>query len=393
MYDALMFMALLPVAILLIYMYYADRKSPEPLSQLFKAFFYGILCIPLTLILIIPIELIGLCDSGDPTTIPQAISSSFWGAAIPEEGSKLLFLWLLLRKNKYFDERLDGIVYAVFVSLGFAAVENIMYLIGNYDSFVSVGIARGVLSVPVHFSCGVLMGYFYSLTRFGNKKNKAMNRLMVLFAPIMLHGIYDTIAYSIGIISEGNILLLLFFFFFLIVFSIISLLVCYSRIVKLRKMDAEEPVVSEEVFMDKTNNYMPQPADCSNTQLPQELGTLLEDLSRNVHEVWAYERMKEGWSYGPQRNDIIKKHPCLVPYELLPESEKDYDRNTAIGTLKFIINSGYRIVKEEEEEQKQQESIGEEPCNEEPEEIDGRPCVEAEDAVEETKADGPDKEA
>lgn len=62
-----------------------------------------------------------------------------------------------------------------------------------------------------------------------------------------------------------------------------------------------------------------------------------------MHEVWAQTRISQGWSYGPVRNDELKQHPCLIPYEELPEEEKEYDRNTAIGTLKFIIHKGFMM--------------------------------------------------
>lgn len=68
-------------------------------------------------------------------------------------------------------------------------------------------------------------------------------------------------------------------------------------------------------------------------------------MARNVHEVWAEARVREGWSYGPERNDQFKTHPCLVPYEALPESEKEYDRNTAISTLKLIMKLGFKITR------------------------------------------------
>ena len=349
MFSIIMLMALLPVAILLIYIYHVDRKSPEPASQLFKAFFYGTLCVPITMFLVIPMEFIGMFSSA-PATVYEAITVSFIGAAIPEECIKLLMLWLLLRKNRHFDERLDGIVYAASVSLGFAAIENILYLFDNQDSFIAVGITRGILSIPLHFSCGVLMGYFYSLTKFC-KKAKATNRLLIFIAPMLVHGIYDSILFSIGIICEDSIPTTLLLFFTLVTFCIATLLVCYRSINRLRQMDMKELPLEGKNFVDATNGYSPQPADCTAVQLPKELDALLEALSRNVHEVWAHERMKEGWSFGPQRNEIIKKHPCLIPYEQLPESEKDYDRNTAIGTLKFIIKSGYRIIKEEPREE------------------------------------------
>lgn len=94
------------------------------------------------------------------------------------------------------------------------------------------------------------------------------------------------------------------------------------------------------------NNYVPQPIDTSSIQLPQELDGLIEQIAKNVHEVWAQSRLNEGWRYGEERNDALKHHPCLIPYEELPEVEKDYDRNTALGTLKLISKLGFKIVKE-----------------------------------------------
>lgn len=93
-------------------------------------------------------------------------------------------------------------------------------------------------------------------------------------------------------------------------------------------------------------NYVPQPIDTSSIQLPQELDGLIEQIAKNVHEVWAQSRFNEGWRYGEERNDALKHHPCLIPYEELPEVEKDYDRNTALGTLKLISKLGFKIVKE-----------------------------------------------
>lgn len=73
---------------------------------------------------------------------------------------------------------------------------------------------------------------------------------------------------------------------------------------------------------------------------------MTEQLSRNVHEVWAAGRIADGWTYGEVRDDTKKTHPCLVPYEQLPESEKDFDRHTALETLKFIVAQGFAIVKQ-----------------------------------------------
>ena len=91
--------------------------------------------------------------------------------------------------------------------------------------------------------------------------------------------------------------------------------------------------------------YQPKPIDTSAIQLPKELVDLTERLADNAHDLWAQQRMSDGWTLGPKRDDAAKKHPCLVPYDQLPESEKEYDRLIAIKTLKAIVALGYRISK------------------------------------------------
>lgn len=98
--------------------------------------------------------------------------------------------------------------------------------------------------------------------------------------------------------------------------------------------------------MKTKNNYIPQPIDTKNVVLPEELNELAEMIAKNVHEVWSAGRMKDGWTYGKERNDAEKKHPCLVPYEDLTETEKEYDRNTSQETLKLIMKLGFNIVKD-----------------------------------------------
>lgn len=93
------------------------------------------------------------------------------------------------------------------------------------------------------------------------------------------------------------------------------------------------------------NIYNPKPVDSSQIKLSDELLQLAEMMAENVHDVWAATRIAQGWTYGPERNDAEKKHPCLVPYEELPEEEKVYDRNTSIETLKFILCEGFKIEK------------------------------------------------
>lgn len=91
--------------------------------------------------------------------------------------------------------------------------------------------------------------------------------------------------------------------------------------------------------------YKPNPIDTTSVKVPESLLDLTEQIAQNVHEVWAQARVKEGWTYGETRDDKKKQTPCLVAYDELPESEKDYDRNTALETIKLILSLGYKIEK------------------------------------------------
>lgn len=92
--------------------------------------------------------------------------------------------------------------------------------------------------------------------------------------------------------------------------------------------------------------YNPNPIDTRDIILSNDLLELKEKIAENVHEVWAAGRVVEGWTYGPVRDDAAKTTPCLVPYCELPDSEKEYDRNTALQTLKMIIALGYKISRD-----------------------------------------------
>ena len=91
--------------------------------------------------------------------------------------------------------------------------------------------------------------------------------------------------------------------------------------------------------------YIPQPINTDDVVLSDDLLDLCEELAENTHDVWAVGRLAQGWTYGEKRDDKKKTTPCLVPYSELPESEKEYDRNTALETLKLIQKFGYKIVK------------------------------------------------
>jgi hypothetical protein len=91
--------------------------------------------------------------------------------------------------------------------------------------------------------------------------------------------------------------------------------------------------------------YNPQPIQTGDIILPQELADIIEEISMNIHEVWAQGRIREGWRYGEKIDPELKTHPSLVPYGQLSESEKDYDRNTVTQTIKCLLKKGYHITR------------------------------------------------
>lgn len=97
--------------------------------------------------------------------------------------------------------------------------------------------------------------------------------------------------------------------------------------------------------LQSADDYEPQPVNLSEIQLTEELSELQEAIAENAHDVWAAARIREGWSYGTKRDDANKKHPDLIPYSALPDSEKDYDRLMALDTIKLVKKLGFDIVK------------------------------------------------
>ncbi len=91
--------------------------------------------------------------------------------------------------------------------------------------------------------------------------------------------------------------------------------------------------------------YIPNPMHTDDVALPEELMVLVEEMAKNVHEVWAQNRISQGWTFGEERNDELKHHPCLIPYDELSEEEKKYDRDTSVETLKLILKLGFKIVR------------------------------------------------
>lgn len=186
--------ALCPALVLLWYIYRKDSAQPEPLKMLLKGLIFGALSCFVSLCFTTGAGALGVIVDEDGTVLGNCLSA-FCGAALPEEVAKLLMLWLLLRKNKYFDEYLDGIVYAACIGLGFAGLENVFYLMDEPD-WVSLGITRGLLTVPMHFACACAMGYYYSLHHFGHRTWQV--RVKILAVPVLLHWVWDAALFSIS---------------------------------------------------------------------------------------------------------------------------------------------------------------------------------------------------
>ena len=183
--------ALLPVFLILRYVYLLDRNEREPLGFVLKVVIYGaIFSIPCAAAERFLISMIGMYY--DPATIQFAWMENTVGVALVEEISKWLVLMVLVWKNKNFDYRYDGIVYAVSASLGFAALENILYVV-SYGAGVSIG--RAIFAIPGHATFGVFMGFFISRAKtffLDNKKSRMkICKLLALLIPMLIHGGYD----------------------------------------------------------------------------------------------------------------------------------------------------------------------------------------------------------
>lgn len=191
----LILLGILPSFIIAFIIYNTDKKEKEPIKELIKAFFMGVLAILLTLAISLVLK-IGTVDANSDSLI-RILYISFIEIALVEELCKWFCGHMFLRQNKDFNYMFDGIVYYVFVALGFATVENILYIInGN----VTVAIIRAITTVPAHAFFGATIGYFYSVAKReeikGNKKKKNINILLSLLVPILLHGFYDFCLFS-----------------------------------------------------------------------------------------------------------------------------------------------------------------------------------------------------
>jgi RsiW-degrading membrane proteinase PrsW (M82 family) len=197
MIKSLIFISVAPVFIIGIYVYLRDKYEKEPFINLLKALLTGILIVlPIVLIE----NILGTFSAG-MTGLSRAAYNAFFVASITEEGLKYLAFILLVWNNRNFNEQFDGIVYAVFISLGFAAVENVIYVYkGGYD----VGVVRALTAVPAHALFGTVMGYHLGLARF-YPQQRPKQLILALLIPFVWHGTYDFL-----LMGHKQVLLILF---------------------------------------------------------------------------------------------------------------------------------------------------------------------------------------
>ena len=201
--------ALAPALGLLYFIYNKDILQKEPPKEILKAFGYGALSVLASTLVSLPLMGIGVVPS-ETVTVWDSVRLAVFGAGIPEELAKFFLLWLFIKRCRYFDEYLDGIVYAACVGLGFAAVENVMYLIQNFEAWAYVGAMRALFSVPGHFFFAVVMGYFVSKACFDHPSQRARNIFLALALPMLLHSAFDALLMVSTISAAATGLIALF---------------------------------------------------------------------------------------------------------------------------------------------------------------------------------------
>lgn len=184
--NIILITALLPIVVLLIFIYNKDKYDKEPIGKLLLTFFVGCMSV-------VPAGLMEQMLSAYQPEHPilGAIYDGYVVAGLSEELWKLLLLMLVIWRSRHFDEYFDGIVYATYLSLGFACVENVMYVFGSTDP-MGTAFMRGLLAVPAHFLFAVTMGYYLSIAKFDPEKRPS-HLLKAFLFPALLHGTYDAL--------------------------------------------------------------------------------------------------------------------------------------------------------------------------------------------------------
>jgi RsiW-degrading membrane proteinase PrsW (M82 family) len=183
-FISLLALALAPGVAIMLYIYWKDKHEREPLTLLFVSFLYGALSVLITLFISYPVELLIITKEDD---VVHQFVNAFFKVALVEEFSKFVFVRFILFNNKNFNEPFDGIVYAVMVSMGFATLENVLYV---FQSGFVTGILRMFTAVPAHAAFAVLMGFFIGKAKFTHRQGLLLS-LLALASAAALHGLYD----------------------------------------------------------------------------------------------------------------------------------------------------------------------------------------------------------
>ena len=181
--------AILPVVLLLVFIYRKDKYHPEPLGKLLLTFFVG--CLSVIPASLMELFLMPLAPQAEAAPVLNGIFTGYFVAGFSEELFKLLLLLWVIGRSPHFDEYFDGRVYAAYLSLGFACVENISYVLGGTDP-MGTALMRGLLAVPAHFLFAVTMGYYLSLAKF-DPAGRSKHLFLAFFYPMLLHGTYDAL--------------------------------------------------------------------------------------------------------------------------------------------------------------------------------------------------------
>lgn len=209
---------IMPAILLIAYICWKDRKHPEPFWWVIYATMMGCASALLATLFASGISLLPFWELIPKGSVAHAWATALFSAAVPEELAKWFFLYRLSRTNPYFDERFDAIVYAVCIGMGFAGLENLLYLFGSIESWRSVALTRAVFSVPGHFAFAVLMGYYFGKVHFSRSKWKTLRLApMVWLAPIAAHAVFDGLLmmnHDLPVVVDGILVALFIYFLF-----------------------------------------------------------------------------------------------------------------------------------------------------------------------------------
>lgn len=212
--NMMILIAIIPSIIIGLLVYKSDKKEKEPFKELLKAFLMGILSVIITLAISVIISLFDI--DMDSLNLLELTLYVLLTIGLVEEFSKFLCVNIFLRNNKNYNYMYDGIVYSIYISLGFATIENILYLI---DSNIALGIIRAVVTVPAHVFFAIFMGYYFSKYMYSISIHKKEKKYLLysLLIPVILHTIFDTLLFS------GNVVLAIIFIIFIVLLYVVSI--------------------------------------------------------------------------------------------------------------------------------------------------------------------------